>query len=318
MKLEDLRGRLMAVDKKFKEMYEGLERNKIKSIIYDKMGKPVSLKKLSGYEIENITEKRGIVGVDGSINSYGGIYPHYISLIQSMAKSTLPKEEDIILQDVYVPLFEDEDGQAEDELKRRARMSKLELQAASFAMESFSSKVIFMDGSLMHYGIDCPSEWKKFKEKAISTGKIIIGITEEVKTKDIAEILKTELNLNDSILYDREVLFGILNEGEMLEFRRDLKSKKSESGIKSCYVRLSEDPQVAGLDFIEEQYVEALKYADLIYTLTPEKGRGIPLWLDIVDKEVKVTDEMVKSLVESTISREIREMLLKPKRSKRG
>lgn len=318
MKLEGLRGKLLEVDERFKRMYDSIDRGKILSVLYKVMGQPVKLKKLKDMEINSIVEGKGIVGVDGSINNYGGIYPHYISLIQALAKSTVPGEEEISFQDTYVPIFEDDDGQAEDEQKRRQKMSRLELEVASEALDRFKSSLILMDGSLMHYSIDCPDDWRRLKEKALELGKIIIGVTEEVKTKDIANLLKTEINIKENLIYDREVLFGVLKEGEMMEIRPELKSKKSESGFRSCYVRLSEDPQVAGLDFIDEQYSEALKYADLIYTLTPSKGRGIPLWLDIVDKEVKITDEMARGLVESTISKDIREMILNPKRNKRG
>jgi hypothetical protein len=318
MSIGGLRQKLLEVDERFKKIYRNLDKEKIVSVLFKVMSQPVKLKKLSGSEIEGIVKGMGIVGVDGSINTYGGIYPHYIALIQSLAKSTLPSEKEISLQDIYVPVFEDDDGQAEDEQKRRSRMSRLELESASLALESFSSRIILMDGSLMHYSIDCPDDWRRFKEKALSLDKIIIGVTEEVKTKDIANLLKTEINIKENTIYDREILFGILKEGEMLELRADLKSKKAESGFRSCYVRLSEDPQVAGLDFIEEQYSEAIGYADLIYTLTPSKGRGIPLWLDIVDKEVKITDEMVNGLVESSISKDIREIILNPKRNKRG
>ncbi|SKA76758.1 NurA domain-containing protein [Caloramator quimbayensis] len=311
-----LKQKLSSIDYKFKERYEKIDKEKIKNVLFDITGNPIKLKKLHEDEIEKQTLGCGIVGVDGSINSYGGLYPHYISIIQALSKSTKEKE-DIILQDVYVPLFEEDDGQIGDEARRRAMMSRLEIEAATIAIDKFQSKVILMDGSLMHYSIDCSSEWEKFKRKAVIKNKIIIGVTEEVKTKDIINIIGSKINIGCETFYDRDLLFGLLNMGEMLLLEGNIKTKKTESGIKSCYIRLSEDPQVAGLDFIEEQYEEALSYCDLIYTLTPLKGRGIPFWLDVVDKEVKITDDMVKSLVESAISRDIRERILNPKRSKR-
>ncbi|MCX7884056.1 MAG: DNA double-strand break repair nuclease NurA [Caloramator sp.] len=316
MDFEILKQKLFSIDYKFKERYEKIDKEKIKNVLFDITGNPIKLKRLDNDEIEKKTSGYGIVGVDGSINSYGGIYPHYISIIQALSKSTKEKE-DIILQDVYVPLFEENEGQIGDEARRRAMMSRLEIEAASKAIDMFKSKVILMDGSLIHYSIDCSSEWEKFKRKAIIKNKIIIGVTEEVKTKDIINIIGSRINADFENFYDRDLLFGLLDIGEMLLLEGNIKTKKTESGIKSCYIRMSEDPQVAGLDFIEEQYDEAVSYCDLIYTLTPQKGRGIPFWLDIVDKEVKITDEMVKSLVESTISRDIRERILNPKRSKR-
>lgn len=319
MELKEIREKLVDVDKKFRGIYEKINNEDIRKSIFDMLGYPQGLKRLSDRELDEKTGGRGVIGVDGSINNYGGIYPHYIALVQALAKSTLREDEDIRIQDVYVPKFEEEDGQAEDEQKRRAKMSSLELLAASRAMDSMSSYIILMDGSLIHYRIDCPDEWKKFKDKAIEKNKIIIGVTEEVKTKDIGKMLKTNLNQEEEVLYDRELLFGILKEGEFIEFNDEgKKTKKAESGIKSCLARFSEDPQIVGLDFLEEQYDTAVDFCHLIYTLTPKKGRGIPLWLDIVDKEVKITDDMVKGLIESTISKDMREIFLNPKRNKRG
>ncbi|QCX33467.1 DNA double-strand break repair nuclease NurA [Caloramator sp. E03] len=311
-----LKQKLHLIDCKFKDKYKIIEHQKVKSLLFDIVGTPIKLSKLDEKDIEKVTTGNGIVGVDGSINSYGGIYPHYISLIQALAKSTI-QSEDILLQDVYVPLFEEDEGQNKDEVKRRALMSKLELEAASQAMDNFKSDIILMDGSLMHYMIDCGDEWERFKRKAILKNKIIIGVTEEVKTRDIIDIIGYKMDIKNENFYDRDILFGILETGEMLLLKDNIKTTKTERGIKSCYIRFSEDPQVAGLDFIEEQFQAALSYCSLIYTLTPLKGRGIPLWLDIVDKEVKISDDMVKALIESTISKDIRERILNPKRSKR-
>lgn len=311
-----LKQKLYSIDYKFKDKYKIIEPQKVKSILFDIVGTPIKLSKLDEKDIEKVVSGKGIVGVDGSINSYGGIYPHYISLIQALAKSTT-QSDDILLQDVYVPLFEEDEGQNKDEVKRRALMSKLELEAASQAIDNFKSDIILMDGSLMHYMIDCSDEWERFKRKAILKNKIIIGVTEEVKTRDIIDIIGYKLDIKNENFYDRDILFGILETGEMLLLNDNIKTKKTERGIKSCYIRFSEDPQVAGLDFIEEQFQAALPYCSLIYTLTPLKGRGIPLWLDIVDKEVKISDDMVKTLIESTISKDIRERILNPKRSKR-
>ncbi|KRQ86335.1 NurA domain protein [Caloramator mitchellensis] len=312
MEFEALKQKLNILNEKLKNEYEFFKNNKIDEIL-DKVSRRFVFKRLSADEISNIATD-GIIGVDGSINNYGGIYPHYISIVQALAKSTL--NESKLIQDVYAPLFEEEDGQLQDEQRRRARMSKLELDAAMHAIENFKSNIILMDGSLMHYGIDCPLEWQKLKDAALRNNKIIIGVTEEVKTKDIGNIIKEEIKYSN-VVYDREVLFGILQEGEALELNEKVKTEKKQKGIRTIFARLSSDPQVIGLDFLEEQFDEGFKLCNLLYTLTPREGRGIPLWLDLVDREVKVTDEMVKTLIESTIDRGIRERIFNPKRSKR-
>ena len=55
----------------------------------------------------------------------------------------------------------------------------------------------------------------------------------------------------------------------------------------------------------------------MIYTLTPEQGRGIPYWLDIVDNQVRVTNPLVQTLVEQYIDPEIRHRILMLKRNDR-
>lgn len=309
---EGFKVKLSEINERLKGQVERVSKREVESIINDFSNK-FKLKRLSDEDIKKVTKGFGIIGVDGSINNFGGLYPHYISIVQALAKSTL--NESYFLQDVYAPLFEEEDGQLKDEQRRRSRMSRLELEAASYAVDNFKSDIILLDGSLMHYGIDCPIEWQDLKEKAIKKGKILIGVAEEVKTKDIAEKIRERLSFS-SVVYDREVLFGLLNEGEVLEIT-EIKTEKTQKGIKTLYGRFSKDPQVIGLDFLEEQFEEAVKYLDLLYTLTPREGRGIPLWLDIVDKDVKVTDDMAKALVETYIDRDIRERFFNPKRNKR-
>lgn len=316
MENREIKGKLTLVNQRFRGKLNKIDKKSIADILYREIGKREKLVKLNDVEIEQIIMNKGIIGVDGSINNYGGIYPHYISIIQALAKCTRKETNSILLQDIYVPMFEEHGAEMEDESRRRSRMSGLELKAASTAMESMESRLFLMDGSLMHYSIDCPDEWKNFKQKALDNGKIIIGITEEVKTRDIVNAVKSIMDINDDMLYDREILFGMLEQGELLEFMYT-ETKKSESGIRTCYARLSEDPQVIGFDFLQEQYEEGVAYSNLIYTLTPSKGRGIPLWLDIVDKEVKVTDEMVRAYVESCMSKDIIETYLNPKRNKR-
>jgi len=58
--------------------------------------------------------------------------------------------------------------------------------------------------------------------------------------------------------------------------------------------------------------------AKLIVTLTPENSRGVPLFLDIVDKEVKITDDLIEALLERYLDRDIYERLFVSERDKRN
>lgn len=272
--------------------------------------------KMNEEELTKISNNSGVVAVDGSINNFGGLYPHYISLIRAVAFCT--KGEKIEYEDIYTPLIEDMTTQEEDAIKRRASMSRLEIQAALDAIKKCQSNIIFMDGSLLHYKIDCPYEWDELKNTAIENGKIIVGVTEEVKTKDIADILKAEGVLNDDVVYDREILFNMLKMGEYLYIKKDIKTSKKESGIKSYYARFSEDPQAIGVDFLKEQDAFAEDILNLIYTLTFSKSRGLPYIIDLVDMETKITNEKLNALIEGCLDKEVIEVYFNPKRSKRG
>jgi len=57
--------------------------------------------------------------------------------------------------------------------------------------------------------------------------------------------------------------------------------------------------------------------ARLVFTLTPKYSRGVPLWLDIIDNEVKIPDQMIRGILESYLDRRIFEMLFVSERDKR-
>ncbi|CCC57963.1 DNA double-strand break repair nuclease NurA [Caloramator australicus] len=177
---EGFKVKLSEINERLKGQVERVSKREVESIINDFSNK-FKLKRLSDEDIKRVTKGFGIIGVDGSINNFGGLYPHYISIVQALAKSTL--NESYFLQDVYAPLFEEEDGQLKDEQRRRSRMSRLELEAASYAVDNFKSDIILLDGSLMHYGIDCPIEWQDLKEKAIKKGKSLLELRRRLRQR---------------------------------------------------------------------------------------------------------------------------------------
>ena len=83
-------------------------------------------------------------------------------------------------------------------------------------------------------------------------------------------------------------------------------------------MRLSRDPHPIALDRLKEQQEHLYDTACLLYSLTSKDGRGIPLWLDIVDREVRITDRMMESLVDCYIDEDLRYRLLRAKRENRG
>ena len=47
-------------------------------------------------------------------------------------------------------------------------------------------------------------------------------------------------------------------------------------------------------------------------------SRGVPLWLDIVDKDVKITDEILTTLLEEYLDRDVYERFFISERDKRS
>ena len=73
-----------------------------------------------------------------------------------------------------------------------------------------------------------------------------------------------------------------------------------------------------GIDILSEQKKYIKDAANLVYSLTPYNSRGVPLWLDIVDKEVRVTDQFMKSMLEEYMDRDIYERFFISERDRRS
>lgn len=279
------------------------------------------MRKMMEHEIEDISKNKGTIGVDGSINTIGSSYPHYISIMQALAKCTDRKYQDIVLADIHTPILTDKQflfvdeklsEQDRDEKEKAAKMAILELEAAVKALDQMDASIIMMDGSLIRYKIYCGTLWDEFVEKALKKEIYVIGVIEEIKTKDLSQYLGDILP-EGAVIRDRELLFGVLEEGQMII----MKNIKTDRGLKKCFMRTSRDPHVIGMDILEEQQDMLEPLADLVYTLTPEGGRGIPLWLDIVDSEVKISNKLVDSLVNTYIDEANRRRFFVAKRDNR-
>ena len=104
--------------------------------------------------------------------------------------------------------------------------------------------------------------------------------------------------------------------GEAIEIKDNI-SGKENVGLSSMFMRTSLDPTVIAIDLLDSQKEELINMANLVYSLTPENSRGIPLWLDLVDEEVKISDRLLEALMETYLDRDIYEKFFIPTRSKR-
>jgi hypothetical protein len=265
------------------------------------------------HELSQIVEKGGIVGVDGSTNSAGGPFPYLLTLQQALAKACNEEKGHTTITDAFSPLtMKDPVSQEEyrDFVKRN--LACLEVKAALAALEQLSPRVLLLDGSLVRYKIEADPLWEKLKSRAIAKNTILVGVVEGISTSVISECLKDRLPKSGYPVSDWEILFGLLQVGEMLEIAPGL----FKEGFRTCFIRASVDPKPIGIDLPEEQQGYLNEVANLVFTLTPRDGRGIPLWIDIIDKSVRISDAVMEGLLGIYLGDEYVEYL-KPKRQKR-
>lgn len=133
-------------------------------------------------------------------------------------------KEPLPLYEVFSPLIDKLSSEKAKE-KEENIMSELEVAVAIESIQKYKPHIIMMDGSLMTYRIKCYEKWKQLKRECIENNILLIGIIEEIKTKEIAQVLKLkDIDIGQDV-YDKEVLFGLLSEGEYINILPE-KSKK--------------------------------------------------------------------------------------------
>lgn len=309
--LQDKYGRIFSLDRKF-----------LRKFIEDHVGPIMPMEKLENKHLALYEAKGGIVGVDGSTNKIGGAYPHFVEAFQGLAKSTLIKEEPIFKANIYTPLFSDteinilEEDEEKQTQTRNKLLANIEVEVAIESIKKSKPYAILMDGSLIRYYIYSYDLWMKLRQECEAEGILLVGVIKDIKTSIVGDKLtKTYSDLKTKV-YDRELLFGILDYGEMIVID-DEANKKKESGYSSVFMRSSMAPTVIGMDIIDSQKEYLEEMSRLVFTLTPENSRGVPLWLDLVDKEVQISDAIMKGLMERYMDRGIYERFFISERAKR-
>jgi len=313
----------LTLKKKFEEAADALktrlgqkpDREFLRKIIVGKgTGKFLKCKKLDPEMLSTIVEKGGIAGVDGSTNSGGGIYPYMVTLQQALAKSCDKDRQEVLLSDAFSPLLM-EQALSEDDYREyvKKNLAALEANAALLALEEFQPAVLLMDGSLVRFRIEASQLWEKLKQKALYNGTVLVGAVEGISTGIISSALEGAVPQMPCQAMDWEILFGLLEVGEVLEMAPGL----FKEGFRTCFARFSQDPKPIGIDMPEEQYASLEQVKDLLFTLTPMNGRGIPLWLDMIDRKVRITDMMMEGLLNTYLGEDYNEFI-SSKRSKRA
>lgn len=305
----------------------------LRRLLEDNLGFFDELAPMSGEEIAAWSRGRPVVGVDGSVNLYGDSYPYILYIFQAVARPTKPLrgKERLICSSVISPLFPGDRKAFEEERRRVERenrapesaweglrhreLARLEVEVAIRAAEEFEPALMIFDGGFMRYAVQALDVWKRYRKIALDRGILSVGVIEETATDIIVKTLGRSLPPGLEGEYDRSLLFGLLRPGESFRMREEIEFKSSE--IYTAFARFSRHPQAVACDFFREQAGEAGRILNFLYTITPQGGRGFPLWLDIVDQETRITNQDVEMMLSTYLGRDLVEVFLMPHRERR-
>lgn len=310
--LQDLEGQLREVNKSLKDKYNfifSLDNDAFRKELTENVGRLIKMEK---FPKEKLSKYKRTVGVDGSNNRSGGAFPHFIEIFQGLAKSTDGNE--IYKNKVYTPTLNDI---YEDKNLSQKYLATIEIETALEYIDKYDFDYLMMDGGFIRYKINCLNLFTELRETCEAKNIILFGVIKDLKTNVIARSLEI-----DESIYDREILFNRLKTGEAVLIRNEINKKFIKDGLgegfSSAFMRTSKFPGAVGLDILDtqERYLEEI--SSLIYTLTPMSSRGVPLWLDIVDRDVKITDEILTTLLEEYLDRDVYERFFISERDKRS
>lgn len=310
--LQDLEGQLREVNKNLKDKYDfifSLDNDTFRKELTENVGRLIEMEK---FPKEKLSKYKRTVGVDGSNNRSGGAFPHFIEIFQGLAKSTDGNE--VYKNKVYTPTLNDI---YEDKNLSQKYLATIEIETALEYINKYDFDYLMMDGGFIRYKINCLDLFTELRETCEAKNIILFGVIKDLKTNVIARSLEI-----DESIYDREILFNRLKTGEAVLIRNEINKKFIKDGLgegfSSAFMRTSKFPGAVGLDILDtqEKYLEVI--SNLIYTLTPMSSRGVPLWLDIVDKDVKITDEILTTLLEEYLDRDVYERFFISERDKRS
>lgn len=297
-----------------------------KEVVYKKLslkGQFKKASKLSPEDLQSLTGKRTITAVDGSRLEYGSFYPYYIAFMRSLACSAgNPKLEE---SRVITPLDDNEVNELVESLAKSNRISneeawklylknalaQLELKNAIAAVKKYQPYMLMLDGGFLLF--DKFPEWEILCAECLNSNTILVGVIEEVATSGVAPMIGIESSDRPRV-YDREILFGLIARGEYLHFYPENKIKKDYATV---FARFSTSPQAIACDFIpqQESYIEDAM--NLLITLTPANGQGIPSWLQLVDAQVRLRKKDMDRVLYTCLDSSLLERYFMPNRERR-
>jgi hypothetical protein len=175
----------------------------------------------------------------------------------------------------------------------------LEVLAAVEAAKAFQPAVILMDGPLVRFDMRARESFRTLCDLVVKNKILLAGCIENIESRVISTLLADEAPAAWRGRYDADLLRDTLDPGEVLEVAFPVKGlvhrlagdeADEATPMRTWFMRSSLAPGVVGLEMMEAQAESMGALADYLYTLTPPDGRGIPIWIDIVDREVRLTD----------------------------
>jgi hypothetical protein len=269
---------------------------------------------------------RPLIGVDGTVNLFGGAFPYYVALLRATAVPN--RGEPIREGQVYCPLppdsagYDDDVAARRDEEERQRKLADLELRVAKQSADMYGPSVLLLDGPLVRFDKRVWESFNSLREKVQNSKILVAGVIENLESRAIVSLLGPEAPAGWRHRYDREILWGALDPGEGFFLnhpspRPATEDDREPTPLRRWFLRSALDPGVTGVEVLEAQVslAEKRQLADLLHTMTPEDGRGIPAWMDLVDREVRLTDLELDAYAE-LIDPDLRRILT-PKRDAR-
>lgn len=250
------------------------------------------LKRADDQTLEKVKSTDGLLTVDASYHRMGGAAPHFVEIYKAVGLSTGNEAEKIEEVRIHTPVLEADDPNfAIDEKSSEAekRLAEIELDVALELVEKKKGYALVMDGSLIRFAILVPEKWEALREKCKQREIPLLGVIEDIKTKHLGTAA-VEKGLCTYTHYDREILMGKLAKGECLLLHKTL-TGKSVQGLSTLFARLAAEPFVIGIDFDGEDEKKNLEITEILYAITPKRGRGIPYLLDWVDTQARFSED---------------------------
>lgn len=292
----------------------------------ERIGQFRKLERLNEELVAAVLAGRPLVGVDGTINMFGGTFPHYLALLRALAKPNRGKP--IVAGSIYCPLpsegAEPDDLLAahKDDENRQRELAKLEVEAALQAVDEYRPSVILMDGPLVRFYNRVKDSFNDLREKVKGNKILLVGVIESVESSVVTSLLQSELPPGWRLRQDYDILWGTLDYGEVLElheaaYGKPMSDEEEGAPLRRWFMRPALAQGVVGVEMLDDQVALArqMRLPDLLFSVTPPDGRGIPVWLDLVDREVRLTDAELAAYVE-LLDPDLRR-ILQPKRNDR-